>query len=78
MLETDIHNMNIAYDDTNFHTSHFVAHLKNEKMRAKMLEYCDRALKSFDFGIEVKDNKGYDYILKNIGENKFNLSIKLK
>jgi hypothetical protein len=78
MIETEVHNINISYDDTNYHTSHFIAYLKNDNMRQKIHEYCERAKKSFDFQIDIISNRGYNFTLKYVGNNKFSLVIKPK
>lgn len=76
MIETDVHDIIISYDDTNSNLNHFIAYLKNEQMKDKLKEYCDQARKNFDFSIEIVGNRGYIYILKYIGENKYHLKIK--
>ena len=76
MIEDNIHNIIISYDDTQYQTSHFVAYLKNDEMKEKIHEYCVLARKSFDFQIEIKGNRGYDFILKYVGEDKFTLTLK--
>jgi hypothetical protein len=45
-------------------------------MKSKFDEYCELARKSFDFETEIKGNKGYSYILKYAGGNRFNLRLK--
>jgi hypothetical protein len=75
-MEMIVHNMNISYDDSQYHISHFLVHLNSDKMRNKFHEYCELAKKSFDFETEIKGNKGYDYILKYAGNNRFNLRLK--
>ncbi len=75
MTETEVHNINISYDETHFPTCHFIEYLKTREMREKAEEYFDLAKKSFDFKIEIKGNQGYDYDLKYIGDDKYNLSL---
>ena len=63
MSDTVVHNIKIAYDESDERVRNFIAYLKSIKMRDEIRKYHDEALRGVDKKINIVDDEGNEFTL---------------